>query len=237
MKRNASASDALYGDNGVHTSLLDAKAVLFDFDFTLADSSVGIITCINYGLTQLGLPEASDESIMKTIGLYIPEALVALAGEEYRPKGQEFFDYFTQKADEVMADGTDIYPAAGKVIPLLDRLGYRVGIVSTKFRYRIEAMMEDVGLLDCLDVIIGGEDVTRHKPAPDGLIKAAERLDLAVEDCVYVGDSHVDAGAARSGGMPFVAVLSGTTPVETFGRYPSVAVLPGIENLMRKPFC
>ena len=172
MKRNVSANDALYGDNGVHTSLWDAKAVLFDFDFTLADSSVGIIACINYGLTKLGLPEAPDDKIMKTIGLYIPEALVALAGEEYRPKGQEFFGYFTAKADEVMADGTDIYPAAGRVIPNLAGLGYRVGIVSTKYRYRIESMMEDAGLLGHLDVIIGGEDVTRHKPAPDGLLMA-----------------------------------------------------------------
>ena len=198
---------------------------------------MGIIACINYGLARLGLPEASDERIMKTIGLYIPEALVALVGEEYRPRGQEFFRYFTEKADEVMADGTDIYPAAGRVIPMLARLGYRVGIVSTKFRYRIEAMMDSEGLLDCLDVIIGGEDVTRHKPAPDGLIKAAERLDLGVERCVYVGDSHVDAGAALSAGMPFVAVLSGTTPRETFDGYPNRAVLPGVGSLVGDQFC
>ena len=237
MKCNVSANDALYGDNGVHTSVLDAKAILFDFDFTLADSSAGIIACINYGLTRLGLPEASDERIMKTIGLYIPEALVALVGEEHRPKGQEFFGYFTEKADEVMADGTDIYPAAGRVIPALAGLGYRVGIVSTKFRYRIEAMMEDAGLLDFLDTIIGGEDVTRHKPAPDGLLQAAERLDLGTEDCVYVGDSHVDAGAAQSVGMRFVAVLSGTTSEETFESYPNLAVLPDVGSLVADEFC
>ena len=221
----------------IHPAIRDVRAVLFDFDFTLADSSVGIIACINYGLTKLGLPEAPDDKIMKTIGLYIPEALVALAGEEYRPRGQEFFEYFTQKADEVMADGTDIYPASGRVIPMLAGLGYRVGIVSTKFRYRIEAMMEDAGLLDCLDVIIGGEDVTRHKPAPDGLIKAAERLGLGVEDCVYVGDSHVDAGAAHSAGMSFVAVLSGTTAAEVFNDYPNMAILKGIEGLVVGTFC
>lgn len=221
----------------IHPAIRDARAVLFDFDFTLADSSVGIIACINYGLTKLGLPKAPDDKIMKTIGLYIPEALVALAGEEYRPKGQEFFGYFTEKADEVMADGTDIFPATGRVIPALAGLGYRVGIVSTKFRYRIEAMMEDAGLLDYLDVIIGGEDVTHHKPAPDCLIKAAERLDLGIEDCVYVGDSDVDAGAAQSAGMRFVAVLSGTTSEGTFERYPSAAVLPGIDGLVRDEFC
>lgn len=216
----------------IHPAVRDSKAVLFDFDFTLADSSVGIIACINYALTKIGLPESPREDILRTVGLYIPEALVALVGEEYRPRGREFFGYFTEKADEVMVEGAVLYPGAFEVIPTLDRLGYRVGIVSTKFRYRIESMMERDGLLDCLDVIIGGEDVARHKPDPEGLIMAAGRLGLGVEDCVYVGDSHVDAGAAQSAGMPFVGVLSGTTTAETFERYPSVAVLPGVEGLV-----
>ena len=221
----------------IHPAIRDSKAVLFDFDFTLADSSVGIIACINYALTRIGLPESPPDEILETVGLYIPEALVALAGEGYRPRGQEFFSHFTDKADEVMIEGTYLYPGAAKVIPTLNRLGYLVGIVSTKYRYRIESMMEKDGLLDDLSVIVGGEDVTRHKPDPEGLIRAAENLGVAIERCVYVGDSHVDAGAARSAGMPFVAVLSGTTPRETFDNYPNRAVLPGIEGIVRDEFC
>ena len=216
-----------------HPAVRDAKAVLFDFDFTLADSSVGIIACVNYALTKIGLPESPREDILETVGLYIPEALVALVGEEYRPRGQEFFGYFTEKADEVMVEGTIIYPGAFKVIPALSELGYQVGIVSTKYRYRIESMMARDGLLDSVSLIIGGEDVARHKPDPEGLILAASRLGLGIGDCVYVGDSHVDAGAAQSAGTPFVGVLSGTTTAETFERYPSVAVLPGVEGLVR----
>ena len=136
-----------------------------------------------------------------------------------------------------MIEGTYLYPGAARVITRLDRLGYLVGIVSTKYRYRIESMMERDGLLGCVDVIIGGEDVERHKPDPEGLIKAAERLGVAIEDCVYVGDSHVDAGAARSAGMPFVGVLTGTTTADTFMSYPSLAILPGIEGLIGETFC
>ena len=142
--------EKLSGRAGIHHAVRDSKAVLFDFDFTLADSSVGIIACINYALTRIGLPESPPEDILKTIGLYIPEALVALAGEEYRPSGEEFFKFFTEKADEVMADGTYLYPGASKTLPALDELGYLVGIVSTKYRYRIESMMDRDGLLDRL---------------------------------------------------------------------------------------
>ncbi len=219
--------------SSLHPVIRDSRAVLFDFDFTLADSSVGIIACINYALTKLGLPEAAPQEILETVGLYIPEALVALVGEEYRPKGQEFFGYFTEKADDVMLDGTLLFPGAFTVIPALDRLGYLVGIVSTKYRYRIKSIMEGNGLRHHLDVIIGGEDVTKHKPAPEGLIKAAGELGVAIEDCVYMGDSHVDAGAAQSAGMPFVGVLSGTTAAETFAGYPNLAILSGVAGLVQ----
>ena len=217
----------------LHPSIRDSRAVLFDFDFTLADSSVGIIACINYGLTKLGLPEAAPQEILNTVGLYIPEALVALAGEGYRTRGEEFFSFFTEKADDVMLDGTLLFPGAFKVIPALDRLGYLVGIVSTKYRYRIESMMDRDTLLDSLSCIIGGEDVTRHKPDPEGLIKAAEKLGLAVGDCVYVGDSHVDAGAAQSADMPFIGVLSGTTAAEMFAGYPNLAILSSVAGLVQ----
>ena len=221
----------------LHPSIRDSRAVLFDFDFTLADSSVGIIACINYGLTKLGLPEAAPQEILNTVGLYIPEALVALAGEEYRPSGEEFFGFFTEKADDVMLDGTLLFPGALEVIPALDRLGYLAGIVSTKYRYRIESMMDRDGLLDNLSVIIGGEDVTRHKPDPEGLTLAASKLGVGIEECVYVGDSHVDAGAAQSAGMPFIALLSGTTTAETFSCYSNLAVLPDVASLVQKEVC
>ena len=90
----------------IHPAISGVDAVLFDFDFTLADSSSGIITCINYALSEMGLGESSTEDIIKTIGLYIPEALVVLKGEKFRSRGQEFMAHFTHKADEVMVEGT-----------------------------------------------------------------------------------------------------------------------------------
>ena len=219
--------------NVVHPAIVDADAVLFDFDFTLADSSAGIITCINYALSEMGLGESSTEDIIKTIGLYIPDALVALRGEKLRPRGQEFLKHFTNKADEVMVKDTYFLPGAKNVLKNLRNLGYRVGIVSTKYRFRIETVLKRDGLHDTVEVIIGGEDVTHHKPHPESLLKATGRLDLPVERCVYVGDNEVDASAARSAGVRFVAVKTGATPVESFDPYPSVAILESVADLIR----
>ncbi len=59
-----------------------ARAVFFDFDFTLADSSEGIVVCMNHALARLGLPPASADAIRRTIGLDLHTALANLAGEE-----------------------------------------------------------------------------------------------------------------------------------------------------------
>ena len=216
----------------IHPAVADAEAVLFDFDFTLADSSAGIITCINFALSEMGLGESSTDDIIKTVGLYLPEALVALKGERFRPRGDEFLEFFTHKADEVMVEGTFFLSGAENALRTLSELGYRLAIVSTKYRFRIETVLERDGLYDTVEVIVGGEDVTNHKPDPEGLLKAADRLGLPVESCLYVGDNEVDASAARAAGMPFIPVRTGATPIETFDAYPKLAVLDSVADVI-----
>ncbi len=132
-----------------------------------------------------------------------------------------------------MVKGTYFLPGAMNVLKTLHVLGYRLGIVSTKYRFRIETVLERDGVLDTVEVIIGGEDVTHHKPHPESLLKASDRLGLPVDRCVYLGDSEVDASAAKSAGMPFVPVQTGATPLETFGAYPRVALLESVADLVR----
>ena len=217
----------------IHSAISGARAVLFDFDFTLADSSVGIITCVNYALMKMGLTEASTEDIVKTIGLYLPEALIVLKGEDYRPRGDEFLRHFTRKADDVMVEGTFFLPGADKVLTVLAERGYRTGIVSTKYRYRIETMLECQGLRGAVEIIVGGEDVTHHKPSPEGLLKMAERLGVPTASCVYVGDNEVDARAAQLAEMPFIGVLSGTTSSDTFKSYPNRDVIGSVADIVQ----
>ena len=59
------------------------KCIVFDFDYTLADSSIPVIECVNYGLKSLGLPEARDEFIRSTIGMDLITTLCTLAGKEH----------------------------------------------------------------------------------------------------------------------------------------------------------
>ncbi len=216
----------------VHPAVATASAVLFDFDFTLADSSEGVVVCMNDALGRLGLPPAPADAIRRTIGLDLPTALGILAGAEWRSREDEFFGHFVRKADEVMVDSTAFLPGAARVLRALHGGGHRVGVVTTKYRHRVEDVLARDGLRGVVDVVVGVDDVPRPKPAPDGLLRAAELLGIPVGDCVFVGDSEVDAMAARGAGMGFVAVLSGTTGRDVFARYPVRAVLGGVGEVV-----
>ena len=201
------------------------ESVIFDFDYTLADSSEGVIECANYALWRLGLPDASDDAIRRTIGLSLPRTLTALAGEEHTGLGEEFMRLFLERAVEVMPGASLVYEFVPSLLDTLSNRGIKVGIVSSGRRRRISATLHRYGLDGRFEVIVGSEDVEELKPAPSGLLRAIDSLGTRKERCLYVGDSVTDAETARRAGVRFVAALSGVTEREAFEDYEPVIVL------------
>jgi beta-phosphoglucomutase-like phosphatase (HAD superfamily) len=74
--------------------------------------------------------------------------------------------------------------------------------------YRIAAILRRAGLERAVDLIVGAEDVTEHKPHPQGLLSALEQLGVVSARAVYVGDHPLDAEAAARAGLLFIAVLT-----------------------------
>lgn len=205
------------------------QSIIFDFDYTLADSSRGVAQCINFALAELGLAQVPLRAAQRTIGLHLDEAFVQLAGERDVAEKEAFRRHFARRADLVMNELTLLFDPVRPTVARLKARGITLAIVSTKNRSRIESFLERENLSQAFDFIIGGEDVSRHKPDPEGLQQAVARLNTPLEESLYVGDSVVDAEAARRAGMAFAAVLSGVTAREEFDGYPVAAV---VENLV-----
>lgn len=207
------------------------QAVIFDFDYTLADSSEGAIECINFALREMGLDRVSAEAACRTIGLSLSETFLTL-GEHHEPRRcNEFHQLFVKRADEVMVDLTVLYDSVPATIEALVQQDLRLGIVSTKYRRRISDVLVRESLRHHFQVVIGGDDVEQHKPHPQGLLQALEQLECAPESVVYVGDSIVDAEVAKRAGVPLIVVLSGVTPRAVFDVYEPLAVLESISEL------
>ena len=195
------------------------QAVLFDYDYTLADSSDGVIACFNFALTGLGIGPVAPELIRATIGMPLNEAFRSLLGPRPESQLERFLTLYNQQADMVMTDSTSILASVPETIERLVSLDIALGIVSTKERHRIEAVLKRDRLLEAFDVIVGGDEVAIPKPDPEGILTAIACLRVSTSRSLYVGDSLIDAETARRAGVPFVAVLTGETPSDDFGAY------------------
>ena len=210
---------------------LTFRAILFDFDFTLANSTAGAVECVNHALVTCGFPAAEREAIRRCVAYPLPEVLARLTGVEDGSAAAAFAREFITRADEVMAPLTPLFPGVSAAVAELRAQGLKTGIVSTKFRYRIEAILANHDARHLFDCVVGGEDVRQHKPHPESLQRALARMSLAPHESLYVGDHPVDAQAAEAAGIPFVLVRSGVATDDEFTGLPRLAILPSVTDL------
>ena len=188
---------------------MSVRAVLFDFDFTLGDSADAIVHCSRAAFADMGLEPALPAAIRRTIGLTLQESFRVLTSDGDQAQAEEYRTRYVAHADRVMAGMTSLYPHSASVLAQVRTRGLGTAIVSTKYRYRIQSILDSAGLADAVDVIVGGDDVEHAKPHPAGLQRALARLGVDSGAALYVGDHPVDGHAARRAGVRFVRVLSG----------------------------
>ena len=208
------------------------KAVLFDFDYTLGDSTVPIVNSYTAALAEMGWPAPDREAVRATIGYTLQDGYTMLTGDDSEEHRQAFFPRFKAHAGPVMVRDSVLCPGAEKVLNWLGEQGIQTGIVSTKGSDQIAGIFDKYGLREGLSLIIGGQDVTRNKPDPEGLNLALERLGLDKKEVLFCGDTVIDAETAVRAGVDFCAVLNGTTPAEAFAVYPNVHIAPDLAELL-----
>ncbi len=207
------------------------RAVCFDFDYTLGDSTDSIVAGFQYGFEKLGQPIPDRETVRGTIGYLLEDAYTLLTGDEDLEHKAQFRSYFLEVAKPRRREETTLFPGAVELLRGLHNRGVRLGIVSTKSGDTIEYIMERYGLRNILELVLGSYDVTCHKPHPEGILKALERMEVPPEEFLYCGDTVLDAEAAQRAGVDFAAVLNGTTPAEAFSPWPKVCVAENLAAL------
>ncbi|MES1247705.1 MAG: HAD-IA family hydrolase, partial [Actinomycetota bacterium] len=105
----------------------------------------------------------------------------------------------------------ELQPCEGveDVIVRLHEEGVRLGVVTAKMRKTAELAFTRLEVGHLFEVLVGGDETEKHKPDPDPLLLAAQRLGVDPIDCAYVGDSPFDIRAAKAAHMYSVAVTWG----------------------------
>ena len=207
------------------------QAAIFDFDFTLADSSPGIVECVSSALAQLGFDSPVTTRVVATIGLSLPDTFRELTGDTDPELARRFAHYFHGRADQCMDSLTTVFDCVHPVLTRLRTANLRTGIVTTKLNRRIRSILAANHMAELFDVIVGADDVAKTKPDPEGLLLALARLRVSSASAIYIGDHVIDAQAARGAGVPFIAVLTGKHSRAVFESYPHQAIVGSVEDL------
>jgi len=209
------------------------STVIFDFDYTLADATQGIVSSFNHAFKKLGIPERDIESIRNTVGMPLDKAFLKLTNSNNEVLIPDFKTFFREKADEVMSKNTILFGDTVSTLKALKQNGINTGIVTTKYHFRIDETLNLHGVSEFFDIIIGGEDVKNPKPSPEGLFLAIDHLNAQIRNTLYIGDSLIDAKTALAANVDFAAVTTGTTIEEEFLQYPCIKISRSLSELFK----
>jgi pyrophosphatase PpaX len=179
------------------------RVVLFDLDGTLIDSGPIILASMQHATRTVLGREIAYEELAATVG---GQGLVSQMRALDPDRVEELVEVYKEHNDPLH----ETLEAFDDLLDLLSRLrdeGRRLGIVTAK-RHRTVRLALDrfPELAEQFEVVVGYEDTERHKPEPDPVLFALERLGAAPSEAAYVGDSPFDIQAAKAAGTFAVAV-------------------------------
>ena len=185
------------------------RAILFDLDGTLADTAPDLAAAMNLVRTRQGLMPAPYAALRPAASA----GARGLIGVAYglTPEDEGFEDLrvaFLDNYASALAVESRLFEGITDLIGGLSEHGLAWGIVTNKAARFTEPLVLQIGLQDAA-CVISGDTMAHPKPHPAPLLEAARRLDLAPQDCWYVGDDLRDIQAGQAAGMYTVAAAWG----------------------------
>ena len=185
---------------------------IFDFDYTLVDTSKGIIKSFNYAMQKTQGKTFSDGIISNTIGWNLKDAFSELSGAKTQEEYDDFYKYFMESSYECMSTEAKIYPDTLYVLKKLKDEGHKIAILSAKDTLTINKIAEKFQFKEYIDRVVGEDTVKNCKPNSEGVESIIKYFPTYTSDNIcMVGDSIIDYQTAKNMGLNFIAVTTGKT--------------------------
>ena len=210
-------------ENGLHQShkrsdQMSPKTVVFDLDGTLVDTAPDLTAALNFALEHLGAGPVTKESVRHLAGdgsrALLRFGLGSSASDALIERGLPlFFDHYTRNSWVHSA----VFEGVEQTLHDLTLGGFSLAICTNKPVGLATELLAKIGWEGLFAAVIGGDSLTKRKPDPAPLRECLRRT--CATRGVFVGDSIIDAQAARAAGLAFIAVSFGYSDrsVATFG--------------------
>ncbi|HRR55886.1 MAG TPA: HAD family hydrolase [Acidobacteriota bacterium] len=203
------------------------RALLFDFDGTLVDTSDSIVESFVGAFRLAGLPVPGPESVRRLIGYPLREAFARLA--PYGPV-DHLVEIYRREFWERSRNGARLFPGARSLLEFAATHG-RVGIVSSRSHRGVVDLLEFFDLERYVSIIVAADDVAEPKPSALPVLEALRCLEAKPTCAVMIGDTPLDMAAGRSAGVLPLGVLTGSYPAEELVGAGAHLVYPNLRTL------
>lgn len=192
------------------------KALLTDLDGTLVHSQDPICDALEESFRHVGAVPPGKDAILGMFGLPVEVMLTTLS---------DVAETETERIEEFIAEYKRQYPAKMVHARLIDhamdalaaarQADFPICLITSERRQNARFILHALGLDRYIGYLISRDDVTRFKPDPEPLLKAAELVGCRPDACIYIGESPFDIQAGVAAGVYTVAVPSGNWPAES----------------------
>ncbi len=190
------------------TAAKHKKAVIFDFDGTLCNTTPGILDTMRKTFEVMGKAIPTAAEMRATIGLPLADALRLLAhldDEETKLAAETYRKWFPHYEPA----GTTIYDGVTETLAELKRRGVRMAVCTSRDRQSLSLIMQPRGLRQFFETEVTGSDNIKAKPLPDMVLALLCRMQLSADDVLVVGDTTFDIEMGNAAGCDTCAVTYG----------------------------
>lgn len=188
------------------------KACIFDLDGTLTDTLESLVYSVNESLREMGLSSISEEQCRTFVGngaRYLMESALKAAGDTEASRIEEGMQVYGRIFGENCTYRVVPYDGIVLMLEKMKARGMKLAVLSNKPHKQTVNVVETVFGKDMFAYIQGQSDTMKRKPEPDGVYYILDKLGVAKDECLYVGDSEVDVQTGNNAGLKNISVTWG----------------------------
>ena len=188
------------------------KACIFDLDGTLTNTLESMTYSVDLTLKEMGLSQITKDQCRMFVGngarVLIEESL-KVSGDPKASRIEEGMKIYGRIFDQNCTYHVTPYEGIPEMLKALKDRGIHLAVLSNKPDRQTVKVVKEIFGDNIFDYAQGQKDGIRRKPAPDGVWYLMEQMQVSKEECLYIGDSEVDAATGKNAGLKTIGVLWG----------------------------
>lgn len=206
------------------------KAVLIDFDGTLANTNNIVLKSFQHTYRTFQGREEDTEVIYRTFGEPLRTTMDRVFGKEYEDEAVEVYRSYQMDRFEALIEP---FPGMDQLVKQLSAEGYRLALVTSRVKDSAVRGLKKFGLEEDFEVITTVDELVHHKPHPECILVTLEQMGLGPEEAVMLGDTRFDILCGKNAGCRTILVDWSVMPEEERQEYPADLVAGSPDEIMK----